>query len=364
MLDKFVLRLFEQSLDELAHKNLALIVPLSGTKTDNICRSQFGSNQVTIDFRSDVSVADACVAYTNAKDDGVLILKNISDADLDQLKFLTEVLSERQISLRPDDQGASVKIQISNCPIITLLGGRHDLPADLAGYFNIWLDISSQELPAAIEGRLDNDSNSPNVPNQDFDVTLNLISQWRDEQRTADIDADLNIIENFILRGENRLSIDNLYTTERRENALSLSVAYINYLIDVCHHYGDLLAEVVEPALCSKDGPYSPILVNIYNAGGGDEVSTDEFKNDEDCRVHSSMLFDYFETRSEDERNELLYRILACLKHHFSFQDGTESELHPSSDMLTVPDDFEIYGRQTLADDFRAVCGRLFSDGE
>lgn len=147
MIEKLLSKLIEQSLDELQVKNLALVVPLTSIKIENICRSTVGIAHITVDCAADVSDGDFCVIFTNASDDSVLFIKNIDRASDSKRVFLEQVMSARKLSLQLEN-GHEAEIPLPNFSLVAFLSDRHEFDDEISRYFNFWVEISASELPS------------------------------------------------------------------------------------------------------------------------------------------------------------------------------------------------------------------------
>jgi hypothetical protein len=315
MVEKFVAKIIEQSLDELRFKNLAVIAPLSATKIDNICRSIFGSNQTVVDFDAVNSAADLCVSFVNAKEDGVLVLKNFSSFDRDKVRFLSQALSERKFSLVHDEN--VVDIPLAPVPIVLLLGDRRDLDEEVARYFNFWIDISSLDLPIPISADEDSENIEQHDSSGDDDdeghfITEWQIGEWQDCERTPVINADLARIREVM---DSPMGGDVM---------LPICYAYLRYVEKSSHR--DVLKQRLD-ILCKKNGVYEDRLFDLCNEKNRDwerpEVSRDEFlADDEDPLSFGDLLFDIDRNGTVEEKKLLLARMLTLI----NAEQGSEQE--------------------------------------
>lgn len=325
MIEKFVAKLIEQSLDELKFKNLSIVVPLTSMKLDNICKSLFGTKAIIIDLIAEQSVGDVAAQFTNAEEDGTVVLKNVRGLDGDKLYFLTQILAERQLLLQLDGQSDLVKFPISSCPIIALLENADHMSAELAKYFNFRLDISSSELPeplsdissehdaiaASSDSRMESSSSEP--------LTTAEIYDWRDSGREPDLDTDLIRIRNVVFRPDEDVNP----TSESYEvGTLQVIRSYLNYLISAYGPYRDFERDICD-VLVRKDGVYRDILVDVYNKYANTDPasskSASEFFNDDDCSVYYGDFEEYMNDQPLKVRREFAYRILVLFD---SYQYG------------------------------------------
>jgi hypothetical protein len=324
MLERFVAKLIEQSLDELRFKNFSIIAPLSSTKIDNLCRSIFGANQVVIDFDKEISSTDICVLLTNGKDDGVVILKNIHKCDSQNLRYLTEVLSKRTLSLDNGDDG-TVEIPLSECPIVLVLAERHDLDNRLVGFFNFWIEISSSNLPEPLEHSEHEDEDNDNddylrrtVGEPDHQgLTDYELSEWAYAQRTPRISADLEKIRCVIQNEcDDSECSGNGYNYDGMLNVCEKYIRYVEQAFErkILNHKLDLL--------CKKDGLFKDTLLSIYNQNEIDlereAVTDDEFVANDDAAVSFNQLLYSIEINGDcRQKKEFLHQMLSLINDEY-----------------------------------------------
>lgn len=345
MVEKFVAKIIEQSLDELRFKNLAVIVPLSGTKIDNICRTIFGSNQTIVDFDAVNSAADLCVLLVNAKEDGVIVLKNFSNYDREKVRFLSQILSERKLSLLHDEN--VVEIPLVPAPVVLLLGDRHDLDAEVAKYFNFWIDISSSDLPSPLSADDDDEDieqhESSGVDADNDENTLITewqIGEWQDCERSPVINADLARIGEV------------MDTPTGDDVMLPICYAYLRYVEK--YHHRDLLNERLD-ILSKKNGVYEDRLFDLLNERNRDwerpEVSRDEFlADDEDNLTFGDVLFDIDRNGTSADKRLFLIRMLALI----NAEEGFEQDDVEQAAMEADPEDDDY-----IAKSLKRACWKL-----
>jgi hypothetical protein len=376
MIDKLISKIIEQSLDELSLKNLAIVAPLSATKIDNICKTILGSKGVTVDYDTDLSVSDTCVIYTNVEEDGFLILKNISRISNDNAIYLTQVLSERSISLQVDDRNDPIKIEISQGPIIAILTERDELPKEFEDYFNFTIDISSGEVPKPFsflqteecrsqdenDDTLDSsedsfDGSERSLDNGENSITSDVIFDWRDSERVPDIEGDLALLKDTIFRNDedNRNAAD-VY----QSGVLQVCRAYLSYIQRAFGYDDEVEAEVCR-ALVSKDGAYRSVLVRVFNEyqlPDGDTITEDDFLRNEDYEVSYGSLEQFMNDQPLKVRREFLHRILTAY-NAYDFDGGYQVDA--SEIDLSVPREFEQEYGQIIFDLLTSVCWKLES---